>query len=439
MSNNTPNRLPSDLGPTQLIAVSSLSYPRALKNYSTAVIKKAARFIEALGLRAPILIDRERNVVCGEIWALAHRHLGLPEISVLFVDGLSKEQLDAYRIGMQRIPELGEWDNQYLGDLFQDWTSRDIDFDIGLTGFDVPEIDRLIEQFNSAPTDPSADALEPSDAGPVVTKPGDLWRCGNHRIYCGSSIVRASFETLIGEDRAAAIITDPPYNVAIDGHVGGKGKVRHHEFAMASGEMTNREFVDFLMQFMQHASDFSQQGSLHYIYMDWRHATEALQAGSSIYSELKNIAVWVKTNGGMGSLYRSQHEFVFVYKHGNASHRNNVQLGKFGRNRSNVWQYAGANGFDGRNTDEGHLLALHPTVKPVQMLADIMLDCTARSDLVLDPFLGSGSTLIAAERVGRKLRAIELDPAYVDVAIRRWQRHTGGCAMNEITGKTFDA
>jgi DNA modification methylase len=433
----THNQLPSDLGPTQLIAVSSLKYPKSFKIYPNVAIKKAARFIEALGLRVPVLIDRDRNIICGEIWALAHTHLGLPEISVLVAEGLSKDQLDAYRIGMQRIPELGEWDDNALGDIFRDWTGRDIGFDIELTGFAIPEIDILIQGVEAGTPNESTDAIENSDVGAPVTKPGDLWQCGQHSIICGSSIVLNSFDTLMAKDRAAAIITDPPYNVAIDGHVGGKGKIHHEEFAMASGEMDSREFIDFLQLFMGYAASFSREGSLHYIYMDWRHAAEVLQAGSSVYKELKNVAVWVKSNGGMGSLYRSRHELVFIYKYGHAPHRNNVQLGRFGRNRSNVWEYAGANGFDGRKTEEGHLLALHPTVKPVQMLADIMLDCTARGDIILDPFLGSGSSLIAAERVGRKLRGVEIDPRYVDLAIRRWQRHTGDQALHATTGAGF--
>jgi DNA modification methylase len=432
------NQLPIDLGPIQLVAVSSLKYPKAFKVYSSATVRRAARFIEALGLRVPVLIDRDRNIICGEIWTLAHKHLGSPEISVLVADGLTKDQLDAYRIGMQRIPELGEWDNGALGELFQDWTGRDMGFDIELTGFALPEIDILIQAAKTDTSDVSDDALESSDVGPLITKPGDLWQCGPHRILCGSSIVRSSFDTLMINDRAAAVITDPPYNVAIDGHVGGKGNIHHQEFAMASGEMNNGEFVDFLQSFMGHAAAFSREGSLHYVFMDWRHAAELMQAGSSVYQELKNVAVWVKSNGGMGSLYRSRHELVFVYKYGRATHRNNVQLGRFGRNRSNVWEYPGANGFDGRKTEEGHLLALHPTVKPVQMLADIMLDCTARADIILDPFLGSGSSLIAAERVGRQLRAIEIDPRYVDLTIRRWQRHTGDQAVHAVTGVRFD-
>jgi DNA modification methylase len=433
------NQVTSDLGPTQLIAVSSLKFPQSFKIYPTTTIKKAARFLETFGPRLPVLVDSDRNIVAGEIWALAHQRLGLPEISALFIEGLSADQLQAYRIGIQRIPELGDWDDGALGELFKDWTSRDLEFDVELTGFEMPEIDTLIGNLGVAPRGDEADhTLEPTDVGPPITQPGDIWIAGPHRILCGNSIESTSFEALMRNEKASVVITDPPYNVAIDGHVGGKGRIHHSEFVMASGEMSGDEFQVFLQVFMELLAQHSADGSLHYIFMDWRHTADLLRAGEQVYRRLKNIVVWVKSNGGMGSLYRSQHEFVFVYKNGDAPHRNNVQLGRHGRNRTNVWQYAGANGFDGRTTEEGHLLALHPTVKPVQMLADALLDSSARGEIALDPFLGSGSTLIACERVGRRLRGIELDPAYVDVAIRRWQRHTGASAVNAATGRTFD-
>jgi DNA modification methylase len=437
--NSKHNQLPSDLGPTQLVAVSSLKFPRSFKIYPSSTIKKAARFLETFGPRLPVLVDSDRNIVAGEIWALAHQRLGLPEISALFIEGLSADQLQAYRIGIQRIPELGDWDDGALGELFKDWTSRDLEFDVELTGFEMPEIDTLIGNLGVAPRGDEADHnLEPTDVGPPITQPGDIWIAGPHRILCGNSIESTSFEALMRNEKASVVITDPPYNVAIDGHVGGKGRIHHGEFVMASGEMSGDEFQVFLQVFMELLAQHSADGSLHYIFMDWRHTADLLRAGEQVYRRLKNIVVWVKSNGGMGSLYRSQHEFVFVYKNGDAPHRNNVQLGRHGRNRTNVWQYAGANGFDGRTTEEGHLLALHPTVKPVQMLADALLDSSARGEIALDPFLGSGSTLIACERVGRRLRGIELDPAYVDVAIRRWQRHTGASAVNAATGRTFD-
>lgn len=436
--NTKHNQLPGELGQTQPIAVSSPRFPKSFKVYPTATIKKAARFIETFGSRLPILVDADRNIVAGEIWALAHQRLGLPEISALFIEGLSVDQLQAYRIGIQRIPELGEWDEGALGELFKDWTSRDLEFDVEAMGFEMPEIDTFIGNLGVEPASNGADdKLEPTDFGHPITKLGDIWNAGPHRILCGNSIESSSFDALMHDDKASVVITDPPYNVAIDGHVGGKGSIHHSEFVMASGEMSTEEFQTFLQKNMSLLALHSTDGSLHYIFMDWRHTADLLGAAHRVYRHLKNIVVWVKSNGGMGSFYRSQHEFVFVFKNGDASHRNNVQLGRHGRNRTNVWQYAGANGFDGRTTGEGNLLALHPTVKPVQMLADALLDSSARGGIVLDPFLGSGSTLIACERIGRRLRGIELDPAYVDVAIRRWQRHTGASAINAATGKAF--
>jgi DNA modification methylase len=238
----------------------------------------------------------------------------------------------------------------------------------------------------------------------------------------------------MGEERAAMVITDPPYNVPIDGHATGLGAIRHRSFAMAAGEMSRPAFAVFLATSLRHLAAFSADGALLYVCIDWRHIGELLAAGREAYDEPKNLCVWVKDNGGMGSLYRSQHEFVFVFKNGRGRHRNNVQLGQFGRNRSNVWHYPGVNSFS-RKTDEGDLLALHPTVKPVALVADAMLDCTARGDLVLDGFLGSGTTLIAAERSGRRCYGLELDAGYVDTAIRRWQALTGETAMS---GRSFD-
>jgi DNA modification methylase len=233
------------------------------------------------------------------------------------------------------------------------------------------------------------------------------------------------------------IFTDPPYNVPIDGHASGLGAIRHRPFPMASGEMNEAEYTAFLAQACRNLAAFSADGSIHFVCMDWRHLDELMAAGREAYGELKNVCVWVKDNAGMGSLYRSQHEFVLVFKHGRGSHHNNVQLGQFGRNRSNVWRYPGVNSF-ARCGEEGNLLALHPTVKPVAMVADAMLDCSARGEIVLDAFLGSGTTVIAAERTGRRCYGLELDPAYVDTIIRRWQTLTGGSARHAVSGRSFD-
>jgi DNA modification methylase len=260
---------------------------------------------------------------------------------------------------------------------------------------------------------------------------------GPHRILCGDSTDKQSYLKVLGNKRADVVFIDPPYNVAIDGNVSGNGNIRHREFPMASGEMSEYQFISFLTVTFQMLVRFSVSGSVHFICIDWRHIGELISAGKQAYESLLNMCVWVKGNGGMGSFYRSRHELVFVYRNGKGRHRNNVQLGRYGRNRTNVWEYPSINSIS-KNGDEGNLLALHPTVKPVALVADALLDCSARGDLVLDSFLGSGSTLIAAERTGRSCFGIELDPIHVDTAIKRWQRHTGDHAIDTTTGKRFD-
>jgi DNA modification methylase len=287
----------------------------------------------------------------------------------------------------------------------------------------------------AAPKTDSADEV-PALPGAAVTKLGDLWSLGRHRILCASATEESAYQVLMGEERAAAVFVDPPYNVPIDGHVSGLGAIHHREFAMASGEMDEHAYTEFLGKTCCLLVRYSADGSLHYICMDWRHLRELLEAARS-YSELKNICVWAKDGPGMGSFYRSQHEFIIVCKKGRAPHRNNVQLGKHGRNRSNLWHYPCARSFS-RATDEGNLLALHPTVKPVRLVSDALLDSTARGDIVLDAFLGSGTTLIAAERVRRRCYALEIDPLYVDTSIRRWQSYTGDTATHAATGQSFD-
>jgi DNA modification methylase len=245
-----------------------------------------------------------------------------------------------------------------------------------------------------------------------------------------------AFSELMDGKTAAVVFTDPPYNVHIAGHATGLGCIKHKDFQMAAGEMSQAEYTDFLTKSCELLVENSRTGSLHYIFTDWRHTFELATAGRQIYSELKNVCVWVKDNGGMGSLYRSQHELVFVYKNGDSPHRNNIQLGRFGRYRTNVWNYPGMNSFS-RATAEGNLLELHPTVKPVALVADALMDCSSRGEIVLDSFLGSGTTLVAAERVGRHCYGMELDPQYVDTSIRRWQAFTSNSAIHVESGRTF--
>ena len=333
---------------------------------------------------------------------------------------------------------LAEWDDELLAQQLKDLSLLGLDFDIEATGFEMGEIDLRIASLDGVPEqDDPADALPEPAAGPPVTKVGDQWQLHHHRLLCGSALDSTVFTALMGGKRAAMMFTDPPYNVRIDGHASGLGATHHRPFPMASGEMDGAQFTAFLSEAFRNLAAFSVDGSLHFICMDWRHLKELLAAGCEAYGELKNLCVWVKDNAGMGSLYRSQHELVFVFKHGRNGHRNNVQLGQYGRNRSNVWHYPGANSFAHRG-EQGNLLALHPTVKPVAMVADAILDCSARGDVVLDAFLGSGTTVLAAERTGRRCYGLELDPAYVDTAIRRWQALTGGSARHSISGRSFD-
>jgi DNA modification methylase len=308
-----------------------------------------------------------------------------------------------------------------------------------VTGFEMGEIDLRIASLDVPPDrdDDLADVVPKVPDGPAVSKLGDLWLLDHHRVLCDNALDAAAFGALLDAERAAMVFTDPPYNVPIDGHASGLGAIHHRPFPMASGEMDSAQFTAFLAGAFRNLASFSAAGSLHYIFMDWRHVAELLAAAHGVYGEVKNLCVWVKDNAGMGSLYRSQHELVFVFKHCSQEHRNNVQLGRFGRNRSNVWRYPGGNSF-GRCTEEGNLSALHPTVKPIAMIADAILDCSARADIVLDPFLGSGTTVIAAELTGRRCYGLELDPLYVDTIVRRWQKLTGGSARHAVSGRSFD-
>jgi DNA modification methylase len=410
------------------------------KQHSARQIRQIARSIEIFGFNDPILIDRDGRIIGGHGRALALRSLGRTDVPIIRIEHLSPAQASAYAIAENRLAELAVWDNRLLGERFQELSAVDLDFNLEVTGFSMGEIDLRIEQIPtvSVRAEPdAADELPSMTDEPPVTEPGDLWCMGRHRIVCDDALDGCAYRTLMDRSPAQVVFTDPPYNVPIDGHVSGKGRVRHREFAMAAGEMDREQYTRFLSTAVGHLIRHSVTGSLHFICIDWRHQRELLDAADGSYSELKNLCVWVKDNAGMGSLYRSQHELVLVFKNGTRPHRNNVQLGQFGRNRTNVWQYPSTSHF-GQRGEEGDLLAGHPTPKPVALVADALLDCSARGALVLDPFLGSGSTLIAAERVGRSCRGIELDPIYVDLAIRRWQRFTGAHAVHAASGKRFD-
>jgi len=413
--------------------------PANPRRHSKKQVRQIANSIEAFGLITPILIDRNGNVIAGHGRLLACRLLGITEVPTLCLDHLTPAQARAFMIADNRLTEIATWDDRLLAQQLKDLSLIGLDFNIEDTGFEMGEIDLRIASLEDPPeaTDDPADVLPDVPAGLPLSKLGDVWVLGRHRVLCGNALDPASFMTLMGDERAAMVFTDPPYNVPIDGHASGLGAIHHRDFPMASGEMGRSEFIAFLGQACRNLAAFSADGALTYLCMDWRHIDELLAAAREVYGGPINLCVWTKTNAGMGSLYRSQHELVFVFKQGRGSHRNNVQLGQFGRNRSNVWHYPGANSF-ARGGEEGNLLALHPTVKPVAMVADAILDCSARGDIVLDAFLGSGTTVIAAERTGRRCYGLELDPAYVDTIIRRWQALTSGSARHAASGRGFD-
>jgi DNA modification methylase len=413
--------------------------PRNPRHHSDRQIRQIARSIKAFGFNVPILIDQNGKVVAGHGRYRAAELLGIKAVPTIRLDHLTEAQAKAFMIADNRLSETSEWDEQLLAESLRELCDLELNFSIDATGFEMGEIDLKIESLDddaSAPDD-GADVVPSPATRPAVSLPGDLWLLNEHRILCGNALDTRAYEALMAGKRAAMVFCDPPYNVKIDGHASGLGRTHHPEFVMASGEMSEAEFASFLTLACARLARNSLDGSIHFICMDWGHAGELITAGRTAYSELKNICVWVKHNAGMGSFYRSQHELVFVFKAGRGPHRNNVQLGQFGRHRTNVWSYPGANSF-GRATDEGHLLALHPTVKPVRLVADAILDCSDRRDIVLDSFLGSGTTLIAAERVGRTCYGMEIDPTYVDTVVRRWQAYAGGEAIHAVTARRFN-
>ena len=409
--------------------------PRNARTHTKYQVRQIANSITEFGFTNPVLLDHNNTIIAGHGRVAAAKQLGLSRVPAIRLEDLTPYQMRAYVIADNRLAEKAGWDQAILAIELQHLMTIESDFDVTITGFEIPEIDLLLAPENKKP-DPD-DTFEVPDTPQTITQPGAMWHLGKHRILCGSALEQKSYSALMGNRRADVVFTDPPWNVPIDGHVSGNGSVRHREFPMASGEMSEFEFISFLSASLRLLARYSTSGSVHFLCMDWRHMGELLAASKPVYDSLLNLCVWVKNSGGMGSFYRSQHELVFVFRNGKGKHRNNVQLGQYGRNRTNVWEYPGINALS-KQSDEGNLLALHPTVKPVAMVADALLDCSARGEVVLDAFLGSGSTLIAAERTGRVCHGIELDPIYVDTAVKRWQRYTGDQAIHAGTGKRFD-
>ena len=398
-------------------------YPKNARTHSPKQIHQIAKSIKTFGFTNPVLIDKDNCILAGHGRVEAAKMAGLTEVPVVQISHLTPAQKKAYIVADNRLAELAGWDKDLLRVELEELQAIDCDFDLTVTGFDTADID-VILQPDSSPQAEEANFLEQEI--PARVKLGQLWLLGAHKLFCGDATQLNSYSRLLAGEKAQLILTDPPYNVKISGHV--RSGDNYREFAMASGEMSQNEFSQFLKGVFSLLSEYSQQGSLHYAFMDWRHIGEILTAGTSVYTTLKNVCVWNKLSGGMGSLYRSQHELVFVFKNGDAPHTNNIELGVHGRYRTNVWDYPGI--FIKNKVNKANI-RLHPTVKPVGLLADIILDASPRKGLVLDPFGGSGSVLLAAERTRRQARLMELDPHYCDVILYRWEQQTGKTAVLE--------
>jgi DNA modification methylase len=409
---------------------------RNARTHSKKQIRQIAESIGAFGFLVPILIDENDVIIAGHGRYTAAKLLGLEQVPVVEVRGLSEAKRRALALADNKIAENAGWDREILAAELPELAEILVleGLDISVTGFAPVEIDRLAMDFEEDPSDPD-DSVDPEwITAASVTKPGDLWQLGRHRLLCGDTRKPADLAGLMGNARAAMAFLDPPYNVRVRDIVG-RGRIKHSEFAMASGELSRPAFVGFLEGTLAAAATMSHDGAVHFVAMDWRHIGELLEAGHKVYGETLNIAVWVKSNAGQGSFYRSQHEFIAVFRVGKEAHLNNIELGRHGRSRSNVWHYAGVNAFRAGRLDE---LKSHPTVKPVALVADAIRDCTRRGDIVLDTFCGSGTTILAAERVGRRAYTLELEPRFVDVAIKRWQAFSRKDAIHTETGLSFD-
>jgi len=390
--------------------------PRNARTHPRRQIDQIRASIAEFGFTNPILADPDGRIIAGHGRLLAAKALGLDQVPVITLNGLSEAQQRALLIADNKIALNAGWDIEILKVELGDLATLDVGIDVTLTGFTTGEIDVILNEG----TDPDDEAIPAVPAEPR-TRPGDIWVLGDHRIGCGDCRDSAFLQRIIGPSlKVDAAFLDPPYNVPISGHAVAKG--RHREFAFASGEMSESEFRAFLCQTLGAAAEVSRSGAVHFVCMDWRHMDDVSSVGRAIYGDLLNLCVWNKSNAGMGSLYRSKHELIFVYRVGKDPHLNMVELGRHGRNRTNVWDYASVNSLRGSRRED---LALHPTVKPTGLVADAIQDVTRRGDLVLDLFLGSGTTLMAADRTGRRFRGLDIDPGYVDVAVERWQARTG--------------
>ena len=410
-------------------------YARNARTHSRKQVKQIAASIERFGFTNPVLVSDDGEIIAGHGRVEAAKSLGWKAVPTIALSHLSETERRAYVLADNKLALNAGWDKEILAIELQ--ALSDLNFDVELTGFSLAEIDLVIDEAGEASPDgiDAADDAVTLASGPPVSCPGDLCQLGRHRLLCGDARSAVDFEALMEGGKADLVFTDPPYNVKIDGNVCGLGSVKHREFAFASGEMGQVQFTVFLTDTLGNIGEVMRDDGIAFVCMDWRHMSELIAAGETAFTELKNLVVWNKTNGGMGAFYRSKHELIFVFKQGTAEHTNSFGLGDTGRYRTNVWDYPGISSIGASRSDE---LAMHPTVKPVALIANAIRDCSKRGEIVLDAFGGSGSTLIAAEKTGRSARLIEYDPLYCDTIVRRWETYTGKRATLTVTGQSFE-
>lgn len=410
-------------------------YAGNARTHSKKQIAQIAESIKRFGFVNPVLIGDDNQILAGHGRVEAAKLLGMAKVPTIKLSHLSEAERRAYVLADNKLALNAGWDRDLLAVELQ--ALIDLDFDVTVAGFSLAEVDFALDDAREA--DPKSPAGPEDEIPPVppvaVSKAGDLWLLGRHKLLCGDAREVQDYETLLGSEKVDLIFTDPPYNVPIAGNVSGLGKVKHGDFAMGVGEMSSSAFTQFLIETLRPGAERCRDGAIAFVCMDWRHLGELWAAGGEVFTELKNVCVWNKTNGGMGTFYRSKHELIFVYKVGTAPHVNTFGLGDTGRYRTNVWDYAGISSMQAGRAEEQ---AMHPTVKPTALVADAIRDCSTRGAIVLDAFGGSGTTLIAAEKTGRSARLIEYDPAYCDVIIKRYQRLTGKHAVFASTEQNFE-
>lgn len=431
----TRNDLQPDMA-TVMRPVNALNVSRTRSRETTPeILEGVIRSFKRYGIILPVVIDRHDVIIQGHAMWEAAQALGIEKLECRVVDHLDELEREALSLALNRIGELGKFDLEKLRDQMIRIESHGIE--LLSTGFTLPQIDQIMigvaqVQVVEGQVDEREENYACSEQ--IVSQIGDLYTLGSHTLLCGDATDAASYRRVLGDSNADAVFTDPPYGCKIEGFVSGLGKHKHKDFVQFAGKETDEEFSLFLLKLLRHCRESTSAGAVIFACMDWRQIDRLLIAGREAGLERINVAVWNKGSGGMGGLYRSAQEFIAVFCNGKSPAVNNVELGVYGRDRTNVWTYPGANR---KGSTAESALADHPTPKPVELVVDALLDVTERDALVLDPFIGSGTLFVACEQSGRRGAGIELDPKYVDSSIRRWERVTGKRAVHVDTGLTF--